>query len=225
MTSAKTKKSKLKAVAEKRRSFDLSGSGLSHFRHVEEFADGAYKCDHVSPWTKSACNVDAQIMIVGQDWASAEFLGEEDPLLAELGFDPRLPTNTRLQALLDRHFGLSFGQVYATNAFPFVKPGWMQGGVKPVSALRLTVQEFLFPQIAIVDPKLIICLGKPTFDAIGWAIGIPRTRIIADAILHPFKHGSGWVACVAHTGSRGTQNRGSDLVEQDWKKLKRLLNK
>jgi hypothetical protein len=33
-----------------------------------DFAGGIYDCDdHVSPWSKSAQNVDATIMVVGQD--------------------------------------------------------------------------------------------------------------------------------------------------------------
>ena len=65
------------------------------YRHIEEFHDGFY--DHhrwVSPWTISACNVDSDLMLVGQDWASEEFL-ERPPSqhIQSLGHDPDLPTN------------------------------------------------------------------------------------------------------------------------------------
>jgi hypothetical protein len=35
---------------------------------------------------------------------------------ALLGYDPTIPTNINLQALLQKHFGIRFSDVYATNA-------------------------------------------------------------------------------------------------------------
>jgi hypothetical protein len=41
---------------------------------LHKFDDGAWDFDHVVPWTKSAQNVDAKLMIIGQDWSSEYFL-------------------------------------------------------------------------------------------------------------------------------------------------------
>lgn len=87
---------------------------------IGDFHGGVYDCDHVSPWTKSADNPDAEVMIVGQDWASIEMLsGPIHPERVRLGYDPERSTNQNLQRLLRDHFSLAFGKTYATNAFPF----------------------------------------------------------------------------------------------------------
>ena len=40
---------------------------------LADIHDGYYECDYVSPWSISAQNVDAELMILGKDWASSEF--------------------------------------------------------------------------------------------------------------------------------------------------------
>jgi len=47
---------------------------LEGYLGIGDFHDGLFECDHVSPLTKSGSNADAVVMVVGQDWASADFL-------------------------------------------------------------------------------------------------------------------------------------------------------
>lgn len=84
-----TKAAALLQLARKRQS-----SHLDDYACIGDFHDGIYECDHVSPWTKSGCNLDAEVMVVGQDWSSADVLegnGRPDPVRARLGYDPRVP--------------------------------------------------------------------------------------------------------------------------------------
>ena len=37
---------------------------------IGDYHEGRYECDFVSPYTRSAANVDAQVMVLLQDWAS-----------------------------------------------------------------------------------------------------------------------------------------------------------
>lgn len=77
----------------------------------------------VSPYTKTACTIGG-IALVLQDWASADGLrGGPVPDIQEYGRTRGLHTNKVLEALLGRLFGLALADVYATNAFPFIKPG------------------------------------------------------------------------------------------------------
>ena len=64
-------------LARLRQSSRLDGSAA-----IGDFHDGIFESDHVSPWTKSGCNVDAKIMVVGQDWLSSEVLEIEPPNLS-----------------------------------------------------------------------------------------------------------------------------------------------
>src|SRR5690348_8675871 len=78
------------------------------YHALSEVCDGLHDCDHVSPWTKSACNLDADLMIIGQDWVSEPFLRAHSDVSLGLGHDPKLATNKNLQRLLRDQFGMSF---------------------------------------------------------------------------------------------------------------------
>jgi uracil-DNA glycosylase len=173
----------------------------------------------VSPYTRGACNVDAEVMILLQDWSCDDVLS--GPYLnarCTIGHDPSRSTNKRLKDLLQRHFGLELKDVYATNVFPFVKLGAMNRSIA-MGDLARAAREFALPQIEIVGPRLAVCLGKAAFDAVALAGGGRRTGSLAEAIASPFEIGRTQVWCQAHTGQLGTlaRNRaGAGQVAKDW---------
>ncbi len=78
----------------------------------------------MSPYTKTAGNVDARIFVLLQDWSSNDRLrGPIDCDAVEFGYMRSLPTNKKLEELLLTHFWECLRSVYATNLFPFVKMG------------------------------------------------------------------------------------------------------
>ena len=84
--------------------------------------------DWVSPYTKPACTLGG-IALVLQDWASADGLrGGPVPDIQEYGRTRGLRTNKVLESLLDR-VSLALADVYATNAFPFIKRGGMSNAM------------------------------------------------------------------------------------------------
>jgi uracil-DNA glycosylase len=119
---AADKRAALLKLVRKRQADTLDG----YSREYYHFRDFDCECDHVVPWTISACNVDADLMLIAQDWASEEFLKVLDQdqlqLQRELGQFPALPTNRNIKVLLQEHMSVSFGDTYATDVFPFVKP-------------------------------------------------------------------------------------------------------
>lgn len=214
-----SKAEQLLALAKQRQQAKWEG-----FANIGDFHDGRYDCDYVSPWTKSASNYNSPIMLVAQDWAGADYLRQPfKEHTAELGYDPYLETNINLQDLLKRHLSLSFRDTYATNLFPFVKVGGMSANI-PVHAYRRAAAEFLVPQIKIVDPIAIICIGSPAFKYASAALANSKPVNLADAIANPVKLGKATLYAVAHTGRLGMNGRGRDLVEQDWAKLARQIN-
>jgi uracil-DNA glycosylase len=192
------------------------------YKCIDDYHDGVYECDFVSPYTRSAGNIDAELMILLQDWSCDEVLS--GPILPErlsLGRDPSRGTNKRLKELLRRHFRLELKDVYATNVFPFVKLGAMSASI-PMRDLVRAAREFAFPQIEIVGPRLAVCLGKAAFDAVALAGGRRRSGSLAEAIASPFEIGKTQVWCQAHTGQLGTLTRnpiGADQVARDWARM------
>jgi restriction system protein len=85
---------------------------------LHEFEGGRWDLEHsvplVVPWTKGACNIDAKLMIVAQDWASEKYLMNprnrtpwRDTLRSHFGQDPHLHTNRNIRKLL-RCFGIKW---------------------------------------------------------------------------------------------------------------------
>jgi uracil-DNA glycosylase len=139
---------------------------------LSDFHNGYYECDHVSPWSISACNVDAELMLIGQDWASSEILKREpDEKRRGIGQDWSSLTNSNLREFL-KHMRLGFSETYATNLFPFIKLGAKDAPI-PFRDLVRCARTYAIPQIETVSPRIAICLGGRTFDAIRSAEGLP----------------------------------------------------
>lgn len=162
-------------------------------------------------------------MVVAQDWSSADVLARPpDSFVAERGFDPTFPTNRQLDKLLLRHFGMTRDQCYLTNLFPFIKSGGASASI-PFRMLVNSARLFTMREIEIVAPGLVICLGLRTFGALRVAASQDWPMKMERAIDSPFLLSASRVHCVAHTGSRGMNNRGRDKVDLDWQRLAKRL--
>jgi restriction system protein len=178
---------------------------LRDYRRVEEFHDCYYdQHDWVSPWTLSACNVDTDLMIIGQDWASEDFLLKDpNPKIRQFGHDPALATNRNLKRLLQEAFGRRFEDTFATNAFAFTKPGGMTSRL-PAADLILSVKRFTLKEIEIVQPRMVICLGIGTFNAIRTALNLRPLKLEAIDYAGPaVTYCGAEIHGVPHVGARG----------------------
>src|SRR5947208_787319 len=93
----------LRALARKRQRTRWHG-----YKNIGDYHHGVYECLHVSPYTKSADNVDSPIMVFLQDWTSDDSIRRGiDKNCIALGYTPSLPSNRNLIRLLLTHFGLS----------------------------------------------------------------------------------------------------------------------
>ena len=79
----------------------------------------------------------------------------------------------------------------------------------PVADLKRAAQEFALPQIRIVQPSLVVCLGLATFSAIQRACGLKPSPRLAEAIASPLVFETAKVWCQAHAGALGHANRGA----------------
>lgn len=219
------KKAALLELARKRQADDLSAfkGSYCHLRDLD------CECDHVVPWTISAFNVDAELMLIAQDWASEDFLlnlDEEDRLEQKaLGQIPWLETNKKLERRVLPQFGLAFADTYATDVFAFVKRGSMTARISFVD-LVLSARRYTLPQIEIVRPQMVICLGSASFNAVRRAVleqqnlgvGTPDRRWmrLSDSwkVLNP--HHTSFLDVpifgVAHPGGTGTRASGGEKV-------------
>lgn len=220
-----TKKAALLALAERRRRDPL----LGYSRSYAHLADVGCDCDHVVPWTISAPNVDADLMLIAQDWASKDFIDGLSPAerteQRATGQISDLPTNRRLKDKVLPRFGVTFEGTYATDAFAFVKHGPMNAYIPPADLVRSAL-AYALPQIAIVRPKMVLCLGSATFNAVRRAVLDARGRPghagerawvrLSEAwrILDPFhtEYEGIPIFGVSHPGGSGTRASGGEKV-------------
>ncbi|GHA72174.1 hypothetical protein [Cognatilysobacter bugurensis] len=218
MDTQSEKAQRLAPLVEKRRREVWPG-----YTGLGEYHDGAYEGDYVCPYSKSACNLDAPVMVLLQDWISHDAISQPiDPDMVRHGQLPKLATNRNLKRLLMQTFGLSLADIYATDLFPFVKPGGMSSRI-PAAHLRRAAREFALPQIEVVAPALVICLGLATFNALREACGLKSVRPLDAAIEQPFGWRNSRIWCQAHTGGMGFNNRSRGdpgRVAGDWRRMR-----
>ncbi len=167
---------------------------------IGDYHCGAYECHHVSPYAKAAGNVDSKVFMLLQDWSSDLSLsGAIDNDARFLGHTPSEPT----------------------NLFPFVKPENMSQRL-PAADLRCAAIEFAIRQVKIVNPKLVICIGLSTFNALRRSLGLRLVDNVSKGQEAPFHAFNAEVWCQAHTGAirRINRNRGGiDRVHSDWARM------
>jgi restriction system protein len=139
------------------------------FKNLDDYMGGRFECNHVSPYTRAAGNVDSDILVFLQDWTSDAPKSERElAAMDQFGRTPWRPTNKKLDSLIETHFDRDISQIYATNLFPFIKSGGMSDGVYR-RHLERAAREFAKPHIAILRPTLVIVLGRAASQAFAHA--------------------------------------------------------
>ena len=192
---------------------------------IGDYQHGVYECDYVSPFTKGANNVNANIFLVLQDWSSHNDMIKPitDPEKQKLelinGRTPNQPTNKNLAALLKTHFSIEIADTYGTNLYPYIKPRKNDSEI-PTKDLVWAAKEFALPQIEIIAPKLAICFGITTFNAVRKACGEKMVDTVEEGINKPFFYNNSRIFLQSHPGIWGLRKRGGiEIVESDWKKM------
>ena len=222
MRTTEQKRQKLRKLAKRRKAHRLRPHAC-----LADFDNGFYECEYVSPWSKSACNVDAEVMIIGQDWVSWDHLEQEcDKKRQErrrTGQDCSSCTNTNLREFL-RYMGLQFCETYATNVFPFIKLGKKSARV-PRRDLVSCAKTYALPQIEIVSPRMAICLGQKAFNAVRRAAGLRPTEWSKARLPGPhIRISSAEIYGLPHPTWRGiNQAGGKDAVGHRWSLLGQRL--
>jgi len=209
-------------VAKRKRCRICSESGLTNPVCIE---GGIYDSDQIGPWSCWQGNLNAEIMVVGQDWGDVSYFtkwkGLDDPA--------GNPTNTNLQRLLLK-FGIAIKtpqepqehSVFFTNIILCLKNGGLQAPIKDEWLANCSA-NFFRPLVAIVKPKIILTLGKRVSETILDLYGIPYSKA---APLSHLMNGSPFMLTesthlfpVYHCGAGGVnRNRSMEKQAEDWGK-------
>ena len=126
-----------------------------------------YDSTQIGPWSRWQGNLEAELMIVGQDWGTTTYFLKWEGIDQCKGN----PTNDNLRRLL-RSIGIDIGppgvdqegQIFLTNVILCLKEGTLQAPVKEMWATRCG-EKFLRPLIEIVEPRVVVALGERSFRA------------------------------------------------------------
>ena len=220
----KTKQLRYNALVEKRKACRLC-VGLSN---PADPTLRRFDSTQIGPWSRLHGDLDAQLLIVGQDWGGVKYYNDNK------GLDKLdNPTMSNLEKLLN-HIGIhvsvttyaNHGRgVFLTNAVLCLKDGGLQAKIEPEWVTNCG-SNFLHQQIAIVQPKVVVGLGAFAFHAVLRAFGHPIVEL-RDAIadMQGCEILDGVRLFAAYHCGKGTINRNRDLQQQstDWERIQRFL--
>src|SRR4029077_5634608 len=140
----------------------------------------------------------------------------------QCGQIPDLLTNRNLKTLLEQHIELKFEQTYATDLFVFAKPGGMTGPI-PINDLLYCAWQYAIPQIQIVVPLIVICLGLDPFNVLRRALCGQVGLSLEQAQQEMTRCGQSEIFVVPHTGQWMSAAGGLEGVAPQWKRIANRL--
>lgn len=183
--------------------------------------------DHIGPWTRWQGDLNARVLVVGQDW------GDVASFERQQGLDTDSATNSMLRRLL-LHAGIEIDAapatqdnagVFVTNAALCLKRGGAQAPVR-TEWFDNCSRAFLRRQIELVLPRVVVSLGERAYRGVMTAFGydpVPFRKaveaetpfpLLADTVLVP----------VYHCGQRILNtHRRKDAQRRDWLRVKAAL--
>ncbi|MCH9704959.1 MAG: hypothetical protein K0U15_02370 [Proteobacteria bacterium] len=217
-----SKATKLLELAKLRKSKKYNG-----YKSIGDYAKGAYECNYVSPYSKSAHDVDTKVLLFLQDWASGEGLKKTEhkrEKISKCGYDEDRRTNKNLKRLLSNHLGLELKSTYTTNLFPYIKKGPMNARIPPKD-MQKAAKEFSLPMIKIIKPKIVIALGRETFNALWKSAKLEKEGKLKKLEKNIFEYEEVRIFYQVHPAQQSQNRRGAANVANDWSKMKKHLNK
>lgn len=218
-----TKEKELLKLAKLRQSKVYDG-----YTAIADYANKAYECNYISPYSKSAHNQNADVLVILQDWSSKQGLDPEGEApnekpcseLIEYGYSlTGVKTNTNLKRFLKQYLELELKDTYATNLFPYIKDGGVRGKIKP-KYMQMAAREFTLPMIDIIKPKIAIALGLLTFNALRQSLKLKKVYNKDEAIKNTFNYKGVKIFFQAHPASSTT----NDFIKENWGKMKKHLD-
>ncbi len=217
----------------------------------------AEDCHEINLWTywQGLGSYDAKIMLVGQDWGYIDQTSRvlnnireiNQGLRTDYSFDETNPTDNHLSELFSViNYDLSqrCDDLFFTNFVLGYRSEGLSGNL-----MHVWIAEdapYFSRLVNIIEPKVIICLGKDTFRNVQYACTGKMPRIgkynsfiesSQNPVTLPLLSGKTVTSfAVAHCGTIGTMNRNRtavngmikssldlNLQKEDWKRIKYYL--
>ena len=170
-------------------------------------------CERPSTWAMWLGNLDARVVIVGQDPAGADKVDPSDPASYPPG--ESVGTNLTLMTLLAAA-NLDPKEVYLTNAILCIKLGPMNK--KPLGSWVTNCRPLLRRTLDLVAPVAAIGLGAIAWKSLCRAYGARPCSLTTAISQRPVRPAQGpWLVPMFHPGPLGQASRGLPLQMEDWR--------
>lgn len=187
---------------------------------------------YVSLWNLWQGNLDAEIMVIGQDCGTKE---EGNIFETRKYADMTDPSERRLKRLFKKAFGIDLDSGEATLFFTNTANCYRRqktSGTAPSACLPICANKFMARLIRIIRPKIVVILGRAAFEALQCMEDLPlicldpsnRKAISFVETMHhryqfdldgtPIK-----VFPVYYTGAHCQMNRAEVRQLEDWKQI------
>jgi DNA polymerase len=194
-----------------------------------DIAGGSFDSQHIGAWSRWQGNLDAALMVIGQDWGDIAYFvsqkGQEGPLN---------PTNLALVELIGIA-GIAIGDpghadgrdvVFLTNAILCLKDssGGLQGKVQ--KSWFDNCARFLRRQIEIVHPMVVVGLGERAYRTIQAGFGLERRafRMEVDEREGRLLANGTRAFAMYHCGARiRNTHRPMEMQRKDWERIRPFL--
>lgn len=193
----------------------------NNYTKVSQYNNGIYyHPDYISPVSKIAHNLNSEILIVLQDWASIDFLNKQEhtPEAINSGINFSLPTNKRLPIFIEEYFNKKLDQTYIINLFPYIKFGDIRASI-PSKDYLYALEKYIDPFIRNLKPKLIIAIGSITYNTFRKYKRLDQINV-KESIIYPCYIDKSVIFGVPHIGGSGTAKAGGLVaVKEHWHSL------
>lgn len=196
------------------------------------FDNGRFDSNQIGPWSIWQHNLNANIVIVGQDWGDTRYFEKWSGRDQNDGN----PTNDNLVSLL-KSIGVMIGKprenqtqgVFLTNLILCLKTGGLQAPVAD-DWFRSCTKAFFKPLIDIIKPRAVLALGKKTSEFILNAFGVfHESDITLKSLMEksPYSLSSQTVIFPLYHCGAGSINRNRSFKDQlnDWQNIYKKISK
>ncbi|MEI8278386.1 MAG: uracil-DNA glycosylase family protein [Bacteroidota bacterium] len=193
---------------------------------------GVNKCEVLNPWNLWQGNLNADILVIGQDWGNKSELEN----LIKTSKEKSNNTNNKIIEFI-KILGYEISQPYKTdnqtknrlfftNAILGIRTGAKSGSL--TSSQKKCHKEtwfYLYSLIQIIQPKCIIAIGGDTYEIIKYIFPLQNYNTFPEVVENNGKHnkilGSDFYA-VYHPQS-WSKHRTKEEQLSDWKEIAQLM--
>jgi len=218
------KASQYRQLVEKRKTCDRCTAYLANPSTID---GGSLDCDEIGAYSRWQGNLNAELMIVAQDFADVAGFRKYRGWPGE-----RVQTNLVLAELIAEagiqikppRVGVSDDRLFFTNAALCMKKGGMQARI-PESCLRECGKQFLRPVIELVAPRIVVTLGSKAMEAVSVAFRFQSAGTLGSVVARPIQLNVTTALVPLYHPGRTVLNtiRSLDAQHADWREVGRVL--